>query len=250
MRFFRYKILVTSILATAILIVIKYFLHAKGLELIELTTLHRSVLTGTFFVISFLLTSTMSDYKESERIPAKFSAIIESMFEDASSIHANYKKFDMNDFRLRLKRIAAAFAVDVRKKRRSTRLKIYDLNGSFSEMEKVGIPPNYIVKLKQQQAQLLEILYRVVYIQRIKSIPSASTLVRLTVALSIFLILFTDTSQFIDGAVIAAIITFLFIYILLLIDIINVPFRKSGRTKDDVSLFLVDETVKHLSSNK
>ncbi|HYF98148.1 MAG TPA: hypothetical protein VD770_04135, partial [Coxiellaceae bacterium] len=165
MDFRKYKILFVSLLATALVVIAKYFLHRYDLELLQLSSLHSSVVTGTFFVIGFLLSTTLSDYKESERIPSEFSSVIESMYEDAKSIHKNHSKFNLNKFASSLSKIASTFAVDVRKKRHSTRLKIYELNDSFSEMEKVGVPPNYVVKLKQQQAQLLRVLFRVTYIQ-------------------------------------------------------------------------------------
>ena len=46
-------------------------------------------------------------------------------------------------------------------------------------MEQGNVPPNFIVKLKQQQTVLLRHRHRVDYIQRIRFIPSASILASL-----------------------------------------------------------------------
>jgi hypothetical protein len=250
MDFRKYKILFFSLLATTLVVIAKYFLHRHDLELLQLSSLHSSVVTGTFFVIGFLLSTTLSDYKESERIPSEFSSVIESMYEDAKSIHKNHPKFNLNEFRSRLSKIASTFAVDVRRKRHSTRLKIYELNDSFSEMETVGVPPNYVVKLKQQQAQLLRVLFRVTYIQKITFIPSARILAQSIVPIALALILFTEIEPFYGGLAIVAIISFILIYILRLIQVISTPFQTEGRTQDDVSLFLIDQTVKHLKNKK
>src|SRR5688572_13110537 len=98
----RYRLLIVSLLLTLPIISFKYFLHAMGWELITLGSLHSSVVSGTFFVIGFLLSATIADYKESERIPAEFSAIIENMYEDADSIRRNYPDIDFKTFKKQL----------------------------------------------------------------------------------------------------------------------------------------------------
>lgn len=245
----RYQIFVFSFIATAIVVVIKFALHQNNLELLQTGSLHASVVTGTFFVIGFLLSATISDYKESERIPAEFSSILENMYEDAEGIHKNYPGFDLAKFRSRLQDIARSFANDVRKRKHSAHLGVHELNSTMVEMETAGVPANFIVKLKQQQAQLTRVIFRVDYIQRITFIPSATILVRSIVPITIGLLVFTEIEPFYGGLAIVAIISFILIYILKLIQVISTPFQSEGKTQDDVSLFLIDATVKHLAKN-
>jgi hypothetical protein len=197
--------------------------------------------------VGFLLSTTIADYKESERIPAELASAIEDMYEDGKAIHGSYPGFDLVAYKKQLRRIAQSFAVDVRHKRHSTRIQVYKLNHFFAEMESAKVPPNFIVKLKQQQSQVLRLLARVTYIQRIMFIPSARILARSIIPLTLGLILFTEIEPIVGGMVIAAAISFILIYILQLIQIISTPFHGKGKTQDDVSLFLIDETVRHLS---
>ena len=215
--------------------------------MLDLGSLHTGVITGTFFVIGFLLSATITDYKESERIPSEFSSTIENIYEDASEIHKTYPGFNIDGLRRQLRNIAKAFANDVRKKKHSTRLEVHKLNDYFTEMEKAGVPPNYLVKLKQEQAQLVRVLSRVTYIQRITFIPSATILVRSIIPLTVGLMVFTEIEPIIGGVTITGIITFIMVYILLLIQVISTPFQRAGKTQDDVSLFLLDETINHLA---
>ena len=246
----RYRVFLLSLAVTAVIVLIKVVLHETGNEVLTLGSLHTGVVTGTFFVIGFLLSTTIADYKESERIPSEFSAIIENMYEDAEATHASYPDFDIAAFRKQLRKIAQSFADDVRRKRHSTRLQVHKLNATFTAMEKAGVPPNYVVKLKQQQAQLVRVLFRVTYIQRITFIPSASILARSIVPITILLLLFTEVEPIFGGITIVAIISFILIYMLRLIHVISTPFQRARKTQDDVSLFLVDETVQHLSNRK
>ena len=66
---------------TLIAVAVKLALHhGLGFEPIEQTSLHNSLVSGAVFVIGFLLSATISDYKESERIPAEFAANIDDMY--------------------------------------------------------------------------------------------------------------------------------------------------------------------------
>lgn len=244
----RYNIFIISFLVTVIVVAAKIILHQADYEILQLGSLHTGVVTGTFFVIGFLLTATINDYKESERIPSEFSSIIENMYEDAEATHANHGDFDLVVLKKQLRSIAKSFTDDVRRKKHTTRLQIHKLNQTFVAMEVAGVPPNYVVKLKQQQAQLLRVLYRVTYIQRITFIPSASILARSIIPITVLLLVFTEIEPILGGIIITAVITFILVYMLRLIQVISTPFQSSGKTQDDVSLFLIDETVKHLST--
>lgn len=246
----KYRLFFISLLIAAAIVTGKFILHQLNWEIIVLGSLHTSMVAGTIFVIGFLLSTTMADYKESERIPADFSANIENMYEDALSIQANYPNFDLPSFRKQLQKIASSFASDVRNKTHSSHLQIHKLSEHFAAMEKADVPPNFIVKLKQQQALLTKHLFRVNYIQRIIFIPSATVLAWSIVTVTISLITLTEIEPFYGGMVLTAGIAFILVYILQLIRVIRTPFHTAGKTQDDVSLFLIDQTVQHLKKAK
>lgn len=241
-----YRIFLIALAATLILVAIKYILHAFNLEIIEQTSLHNSVISSVIFVIGFVLSATIADYKESERIPAEFASVVENMYEDARSIHQTYPGFNLDTFRHNLLDILTAFRSGTRKNRHGARQEINDLNETFIEMEAAGVPANFIVKLKQQQAQLLRSLFRINYIQRIKFIPSAFVLIRTIVAIIIVVLLLTNIDPFYGGLALTGTIAFIMIYINLLIQTVSVPFHSAGKTRDDVSLFLLREASEHL----
>lgn len=250
MRIRNFRLLFISAGAAVLVAGIKFCLHLAGLEGIELGSLHTSVIAGTIFVVGFLLSTSIADYKESERIPAEFSATIENMAEDARRIHANYPGFDLAAFRAKLSQILRNFKADVRNGTHEAHNHIYDLHGFFHEMEKANVPPNFITKLKQEQATLTKNLFRVSYIQRITVIPSASILTYAIVTLALTLLLFTEIEPFYGGLGIVMIITLILVYIVMLIRLISTPFHTEGRTQDDVSMFLIDEVDGRLSDDK
>lgn len=52
----------------------------------ELNALFTSLVAGTIFLIGFLISGLLTDYKESEKIPSELSATIKSLFDDAYTI--------------------------------------------------------------------------------------------------------------------------------------------------------------------
>lgn len=244
-----FRIFLIAVAATAVIVAVKYTLHAISFEPIEQTSLHNSMVSSVIFVIGFVLSATIADYKESERIPAEFASTVENMYEDVKEIRKTYK-FDLAFFRKNLIDILGSFREGTRVNRKGTRREIADLNVTFGEMEKAGVPANFIVKLKQQQGMLLKSMYRVNYIQKIKFIPSAFLLVRSIVVLVIVALLLTNIDPFYGGLVITGTITFIMTYMLFLIQVISVPFHRKGKTQDDISLFLLRETKSYLSKEK
>lgn len=243
-----FRIFLIALFVTAAAVTLKYFLHLFGVEIFEPTSLHNSVISSVIFVIGFVLSATIADYKESERIPAEFASTIENMYEDARAIHATYPKFDIAAFRHDLTDILTAFRAGTRINRKGARREIGELNDSFTEMESAGVPANFIVKLKTQQATLLRLLFRVNYIQRIKFIPSAFILIRSLVGLVIIFLMLTNIEPFYGGLTLTGMLTFILIYMMILIQTVSVPFHEEGKTRDDVSLFLLKETRNHLKN--
>jgi hypothetical protein len=237
----RYRIFLLSVALAVGVVGLKYILHTFQLETIELGSLHSSLISGVIFVLGFLMSATIADYKEAERIPADVASAIENMREDVRSIAMNYPKFDLSAYEMQLEKVASTFAGDVRNsKSHQARKHIAGLTKLNAQMETAGVPANFIVKLKQQQSLILRQLHRVNYIQRITFIPSASILAWSIVLLAITLLLATEIEPFFAGIVLTGGISFILVYVLQLLRVIRTPFHDEGKTQDDVSLFLLD----------
>jgi hypothetical protein len=232
---------------TVAVVTVKYVLHLLSLEPITLGSLHSSAISGVIFVVGFLLSATIADYKEAERIPAEAASIIENIHDDAVTIHANYPKFNLKTYQEQLEKVAVTFTGDLRNsKSHLAKEQLRNLQELNIAMEKAGVPANFIVKLKQQQAQLLRHLFRVNYIQRITFLPSATVLAWSIVTLAVALLLFTEIEPFFGGMILSGAITFILFYVLLLIRVISTPFHDEGKTQDDVSLFLLERAIEHV----
>ena len=246
-RLLRYRILYQTLALVALVLGTKVGLHALGWEFIALSPLHTSIVAGGIFILSIFLAGVLPDFKEAERLPSDFTATIDNMYEDGRSIERNYAEFDATGFTEALISTLAAFRDDITHNGRRAYEEIHEITEALAQMDTAKVPPNFIVKLKQEQGALIRILLRLYYIQRIRFIPSAYHLVVSTAAIVIGVLLFTNLEPFNASAVALALVAFIFIYLIRLIGIANTPFHPEGATQDDVSLFLIEEALEHLT---
>jgi hypothetical protein len=109
------------------------------------------------------------------------------------------------------------------------------------DLERLDVPPNYIVRLRQEQGTVRKSLLRIYQIQRTEFLPPAYILIQTVGGLIIAAMEFTKLDPLYESLAILIVISYFFIYLLKLLKIIDTPFRVDEHTKDDVSLFLLNE---------
>jgi ABC-type multidrug transport system fused ATPase/permease subunit len=121
---------------------------------------------------------------------------------------------------------------------------VEELSESFLELEESDVPANYVVRLRQEQAGLRKAVLRVYHIQREEFLPSAYTMIVSFVVMIVVLLLVTNMGGLLESLVTVGFLSFFFIYLLRLLNIINQPFKVGvERGDDDVSLFILYEFV-------
>lgn len=124
------------------------------------------------------------------------------------------------------------------------------MSDSFLQMEKLGVLPNYVVRLKQEQSIIRKSILRIYHIQRINFLPSAQLLAQSIVVLIISPLMFTRVEPFTDRMVLVAFIFYIFIFLLRVLRVIDKSFHVDEYSMDDVSLFLLRETGERIKSSK
>lgn len=225
---------------------VKVFVHWIQFEFVTLTTLLTSAIGGAIFIIGFLLSGVLSDYKESERLPADIRVALEAIHDDAVCFAESPADFEINPLRailvniLKTLRNGLGHAGDHRDLRPAI-AEVDKLTPVFAQMDSLGMPANFIVRLRGQQDQLRRCLFRIYHIQSMQFVPSVYILVKTLVAAIVLLLLFLETEGSPGTAMIFGFISYMFIYALYLIETLEQPFRKDHDSLDDVSLFLLRE---------
>ena len=88
-----------------LLSILKAAVHWFGLEFLTLNTLLTSGIAGAIFILGFLLSSVLSDYKEAERIPTEICVALQAIHGDVASFAAANEKVNLSACRATLKNI-------------------------------------------------------------------------------------------------------------------------------------------------
>ena len=238
----RWRIPILTLPAVVILALIKFVVAHYGWELVTLSPLYTSIVAGGIFLFGLILASTLADYKEGEKIPAEIASACENIYLEGLSIKRTRKAFNLTSLCGILTDILTSFKADITNVNSRKALEALSrLSYTFQEMDELGVPPNYVAWLKTEQGQIRKALLRVYYIQRINFLPSAYFLVKSVIVLLIALLMFTKIEPLSLSLFIVIILTYLFVYILQLVRVFEMPFQPEGKTMDDVSLFLLEE---------
>lgn len=250
-RLRRWRIFIETSLIVAGLAAIKLLVDLLGLEFVNVTPLYTSLIAGGIFLVSLLLSGTLADYKESEKMPADIAGSLESIYEDGVSLHEVNPGFHLAQLARSLRQVLSCVRSDLETpSSRGAILALSVVSGSFREMEALGVPPNHIVRLKQEQSNIRKSLLRIYHIQRTQFIPSAYTLLQSVVVLIILLLTVTRIEPRYDSVIMVAFVSFIFIYLMKLIQTIDTPFRVSEHSMDDVSLFLLRELDERIAAGE
>ncbi|MGE3066476.1 MAG: hypothetical protein AB7K67_12875 [Hyphomicrobiaceae bacterium] len=242
----RFRLFLTVVAVVVALSVAKAAIHALGLEFLSLNPLFTSAIAGSIFIIGFLLSSVLSDYKEAERIPAELRVALEAIHDDVTAFGAARNDVDVDVLRRTLSNIVTALGDRLGHQGGHADMvpvlsEIDKLSPIFSALEQSGLPANFVVRLRTAQDALRRSILRIYHIQRMQFVPSIHILVQTLVAAMLFLLLFLKTEGSPESALIFGFVAYMFVYALYLISMLEQPFRKGHDSLDDVSLFLLRE---------
>ncbi|HEY2481573.1 MAG TPA: hypothetical protein VGI30_05180 [Caulobacteraceae bacterium] len=236
-----------------VLVLIKAGVHALGYEFMPLDALVPSLIAGAIFLIGFLLSQVLGDYREAERMPAEIRTALEAIHDDVLNFSLSEPAVDMAAFRTTLVNIVEAFDEGLGLKAAHSDLaaavaRVDELSPLFTRLEQLNLSDRFIVRLKTEQDTLRRSIFRVAYIQKMEFAPSVHVLVQTLVVAILFVLLFLRTTGAWESTLILVFVGYMFIYSLMLIAHLDQPFREGEGTVDDVSLFQLREFLAKIAS--
>jgi hypothetical protein len=235
-----------------LLVAAKVAIHQFDFEFIALNDLVPSLVAGPIFILGFLLSQVLSDYKEAERLPSEIRVALEAIHDDVMLLSATTPNVDVVGLRHVLSEIVTTLELCVGKEESHSDLKrviakVDELSPRLAALERFGLSQQALVRLRSQQDVLRRSLFRIYYMQRMQFLPSVHVLVQTIAFMSLGLLLFLRTEDAVES-LIFGLVTYIFVYALYLIEILEQPFRKGQGSLDDVSLFLLREFADKLDT--
>ena len=228
------------------LVLLKAGVHALGYEFMPLDGLVPSLIAGAIFLIGFLLSQVLGDYREAERIPAEIRTALEAIHDDVLAFSLTQPGVDIAAARTALANIVEAFDEGLGLSGAHSDLgpavaHIDELSPLFRQLQQLGLSERFVVRLRSEQDVLRRSIFRVAYIQKMEFVPSVHVLVQTLVLASLFVLLFLKTTGAWESMLILVFVGYMFVYSLMLIGHLDQPFREGEGTVDDVSLFQLRE---------
>lgn len=249
----RLRLFLNVMLIVAVLILAKTGAHRFHLEFLPLDSLFPSVVAGTIFIVGFLLTGMLPDYKEAEHLPARIRIALEALHEHAIAFQRQVPTFDVAGLRARLRNIVLAIRTSLGPEGHHSHLEtaIAEANRLYPYLEdfdRLGIPSNLLVRLHAEMDALKECLFRIHHIQKTEFVPSARVLIQTLVAAILFLLLCLRTDGSYAATITFGFVSYLFVYAMHLIAVFEQPFRSGDHSADKVSLFLLTDFLAGLDA--
>lgn len=220
--------------------ILKFLSHKFGLEILELNALFTSLVAGTIFLIGFLISGVLSDYKESEKIPSDIAATMKSLFDDTYTIYKGKNSESVHQFLEFQKSFVNVLMDWFYKKARTQSIlnKISMMNDFFVEFDKEGVQANYIIKMKNEQNSIRKFIVRIDTIRDTQFVGSAYAIVEAMGFLIAFGLLIIKIDPFYASLFFTLLVTFLISYMFLLIKDLDNPFDYSvkGESGTEISL--------------
>lgn len=208
-----------------VIFTVKLVLHQLGWEVLSVSPLLTSLIAATVFLLGFLISGTLGDYKESERLPGEMAASIETIA-DECEILLTQKKTKVAERCLKhLELMTDTLLSWFEKKEKSVKVleTIKGLNGFFSEFEAVT-QANFISRLKQEQNLFRRQFIRIHTIRETDFVSAGYTVAEVTTSLLIMAFTLTRVEPFYESLFLLSIVSFLLIYMLFLIKDLDNPF--------------------------
>ena len=228
--------------------VLKLVFHSFGWEAISLNALFTSLIAATTFLIGFLITGVVSDYKESEKIPGDLASSLEAIYDEAYITHKSKKAKVTGEFLEFYEGFVKSVIHWFYKKEKTKVLmdKLHNMNDYFLQFEGLT-QANFIARMKQEQNGIRKMVTRVHTIRETNFVASAYAILE---ALGIFVIsglLLLKLEPFYESSFFALLVSFLVLYMIFLIRDLDNPFDYAhGETGTEVSLKPLHDLVARL----
>lgn len=229
----------------ALLVLAKLVLHRFGLELLSINAIFSGLIGANVFLMGFLLSGVLSDYKESERLPGDMAAGLATLADEMQSIHQRSCAPAAMAALEHVHTLGVTIHQWLHKEERSRAVMalISGLNGHFLAVEPLT-QANFIARLKQEQSALRRIIIRIHTIRETGFISSGYFIARTTTFFLLLGLVAARIEPFYESLFFLVVVSYLLLFLLFLIGDLDNPFGYyEDESSEDVSLKPLEDAL-------
>jgi predicted membrane chloride channel (bestrophin family) len=242
----KWKLTLKVLPFVAVLLVIKLIAHQFKLEFLTLNSLFSAIISANVFLIGFLISGVLVDYKEAEKLPGDLAVGLEALTDEISIISKSKKAKVATDALNHISDMSKNILQWFYKKERTKHIldQITALNDYFLAFEPLT-QANFIVRMKQEQNNLRRIITRIHTIRETSFNPSGYAIAEIITGLLCFGLVFTKIDPYYESLFFVAFVSFILIYMVMLIKDLDNPFGyyKEENLSADVSLRPIQDVI-------
>ena len=242
----KWGLILKALAITALLLIVRLAIDLAGLDILTVTNLVTAFVGGAIFTIAIILTGTLADFKESERIPGELVTAFSALYADTGLVgqkHAGTAgEIKVHALAL-LKVITTNFHNNVWSME-GIRKEIGTINGKIYELADTGVAAPVLVKLRMELINIERFSNRIAVIKHTSFIPAAYTIAELAAAGVIGILFFVKIDLWYEGLILFAVISALLISLILLIKDMDDPFEVGKKSYADVDLSILFDLEK------
>lgn len=237
------RILLKVIPYVALVMLVKLALHYFGWEIISINSIFSGIIGATIFLLGFLLSGVMSDFKESEKIPGEIASILHTITDEIETTYNTKKDSSLLEGMELCRDIGSDVKSWFYKKNKSRDLmeKIHSLYHFYLKLEGF-IPANYIARLKQEHHNLRKLMIRTHVIRETSFISSGYLIASSSTILLLSGLVLAKIEPFYESLFFLGVVSYLMIFLIMLINDLDNPFGYyEVASSEDVSLKPLDD---------
>jgi len=251
----RWRLAIRTLPIIFIVFVAKYLAHYYDIEFLTLNALFTAIISANIFLIGFLITGTLSDFKESERLPGELAASLQVMADEAHIIYLNKTSKESLDLLNAVKDLNEKIIDWFYKKTKTDELylTLLGLNQHFLNIEP-QTQANFIVRIKNEQNNIRRNISRIHTIRETSFLGTGYAIAEIITTILIIGLIFVNLNPFHEKMFFVSFVSFMMIYMIFFIKDLDNPFSyyESDSLVEEVSLKpVVDskERIERLISN-
>ena len=251
----KWKLALKVLPIVAVIILLKLVVHQLGWEFLTLNSLFGAIISANVFLVGFLISGVLVDYKEAEKIPGELSCSLEVLTDECYITYKSKKSTIARDFLNDIHDLTASIIKWLHKKEKTDAVlkRITGLNDHFLALESLT-QANFIARLKNEQSNLRRLITRIHSIRETSFNPAGYAIAEIISTIMCVGLIFTRIDPYYESIFFVAFVSFILIYMVMLIRDLDNPFGyyETENYADEVSLkplFDLEKRIPHELEN-
>ncbi len=233
----------------SVIMALKLGLHYMDLELLSINAIFSGLIGANVFLMGFLLSGVLADYRESERMPGEVAATLTTIADEFQITHQRNPTRQTANALNHIRDLANIIDAWLHKKERSSVVmeRITRLNRDFIALEPIT-QVNAITRMKQEQSALRKLIIRIHTIRETNFISSGYYIAQSTTILLLLGMTLARIEPFYESLFFVFVVSYLLLFLLFLIRDLDNPFGYyEVGSSEDVSLKPLDDALMDLA---